>query len=156
MLLEYRNGTTKEFYDAMTGLYGKDFEMIDINKSYEKGLQQAYGCDIFTRVSDDGKVFFRWLENDETIFITGLLSLDRQMNRAQLPDAYKLLTELGEKLKSGKDLYTSWNEFSKPILSKLLDRIKGEGFDVSVQRLGVMTLPEGRWEAVHVQVMSSR
>ena len=56
------------------------------------------------------------------------------------------IEELKEKIKRGKDVYTSPNELSEPLLKKILKTLERDGIEVDVHEMGSFSFGEKTWK----------
>lgn len=138
LLQEAQETTNKEYEEVFSKLYPND-SFKQFIKQQDKMGEDYTGKK--AKIETSGNLYYKTIETDDSYFIFGLISKSGRMNRKDIEDFKKGRQELIDKLESGKTIYTSVNDFSRPLLTKILDKYK-------VKSLGKMEFPEGTWETL--------
>lgn len=144
-LFESRTGTTEDYERILKHIYGKDSSLVTKILQNDRGAEQVYGQTYHTELSDDGKLAVRYMETPDTIILSGLVSIEKGINRTQIRDMRNLMKQLEDKLIEGKKVMGSFNSFSWPIIKNMLNRLSKQGHKIIRRQLNIMMLPEGVW-----------
>jgi len=138
-LTEAKQVSVEEYNDLLKSIYSPEFsEMI---LSQDEMLSDMMGED--PTVETTGNLFVKYLETPNEAFIIGLLSKSGKMKRDDVEDFRIWKTRLIKALDKGKEVYTSVNKFSRPLINKLIK-------DYEVTSIGKLNFPDGEWETIMI------
>ena len=130
-------------------------QLVDAIHQGDETASRLLGCPIQTMISPSGKSAIRWVENQDTIAVLGIIGEGGQIpsvDKRWLAEQRDLMVE---RLGSGKKLMTSTNELSAPLLNGVLKKLRSKSELASVN---VVSTPPfdmfgfGNWQNVSVMV----
>ena len=149
---ESRTGTTEDYEEILKQIYGNDSAVVTKIIQNDRGVEQMYGQKFHTEISNDGKLAVRWMETQDTLILSGLMSVEMGINRTQIRDMRNLMKRLEDKLLNGFKLLGTFNSFSWPIIKNMLNRLSKQGHKIIRRQLNVTRLPEGVWTTFLIYV----
>lgn len=130
----------EEYYSAVSDFY-KDENLLNIIKQGEQMAMQMSGdVSSNTQKTDYGNVIVKWLENDEAVFLLGIVSKQGKITREDVPDLNIWIDELISKIEEGKILYTSPNKISERLIRKVIKKIESKGIDLDIKEMSSLSL----------------
>jgi len=147
-ILAAQPASDNEYFEAVSTHYGP--ELVRFIKSGEHLAKSITGGKIETEKSDNGNLIVRWSEGKKESVILGLVSVTGKLNRKDLPDFNNWINRIVEKLKKGHTLLTSPNQLSKPLLEKILNRVKREGLEIDQSSFGKFEFDGVTWENIAI------
>ena len=141
-LIESRSASKDEYLEAVRGFYSKTkllpgFEVEQLIQMMEMSEQAAGVPPAHVEIGDSGNVFVRWAENDDSVWLLGIVSPKGHLGRADISDLEEWVDRLSDKMMEGKPLHTSPNEVSGLLLKRLERKLNLMGFDMEVEDPGM-------------------
>ena len=149
--VSYFNGLTesivlnsdKEYIDILKSLYPKDF--VNMILTSDDMAQHFTGKK--PTIESTGNILVKYSHGNGYACIMGMLSKNGHITKSDYKDILIWGERIKKALEDGDKILTSTNEFSKPILLKLI-----KNMDVDIDVLQTMTFPFGTWETIQIEM----
>ena len=140
ILNELKQASSEEYYNVLDQMYSDNSsEMLQMIKHFDS---------IFPRDSktiyktDDDSLFIQYAEvktnifNGPGLYILGMASKTKKMNRKSIQDMYELLDIFKDMIYPGLNIFASVNSNTEPLIKRLTNIIKEKGLTSNFQILG--------------------
>lgn len=151
-LSEYRPASDEEYIRVLKKTYGENNPIVSLILQGESGVKSMFGGNFESIISDDEKLIVRWMETEDDIYISALISVDKRLSRSNAVELRELLSKLRDKLIAGKSVWSSVNENSMPIIDRVLNQLRNDGYRVIRRLLQTTRLPEGEWRTYKISI----
>ncbi|MEI6421323.1 MAG: hypothetical protein WCP55_03835 [Lentisphaerota bacterium] len=152
---ESKPALEEDYFEAIRSFYEKSkllpsFEAEHLIQMMTLSERAAGVPPAHIETSDSGNVFVRWAENDDSIWLLGVVSPKGKMGRADVIDLSAWVGRLAEKMMTGKPLHTSPNEVSGLLIKRLEWALNNGGYDMretgSGMRMEIGDSPYLKWK----------
>lgn len=134
-LLEIKKSSKKE-YETLTKDYYKDKKFLDlVLQGDDTAKFLTKNNDIKTEKTDSGNIIIRYVEGNNNVVILGMISKKGKMERDDIKDLKEWMGRLKEKMKDGYDVYSSFNELSRPLFDRIKEELKEDGYKVTEKEI---------------------
>ena len=161
-LKELKVGNDKSYKDALKKYYYEIAPgLINLVDEEEEQISAILGADSLKILeTDSGNLIIKYMETEDSIGITGMISKRGMISARDLPDILKLYAMLIEKLEDGKTMFASVNSNSKKLVDGLIRRAKTKGVTINktVLRRGSEPVPnpnnlsELKWDLIMLEM----
>jgi len=140
----------QEYYKAILDYYGGDEDLLEYIKSGEGRAQSHFMSDIKTERSDNGNILIRYIQDDanKIVAVLGLVSKTGKILRADLSNMKSWMNRLLEKLEDGYQLFTSANQFSKPLINRVFKMAEKKGLNIQQKTVGSFEYKGTNWDNI--------
>lgn len=150
----YKDALKKYYYEIAPGL----INLVDEEEEQISAILSADSLKILE--TDSGNLIIKYMETEDSIGITGMISKRGMISARDLPDILKLYAMLIEKLEDGKTMFASVNSNSKKLVDGLIRRAKTKGVTINktVLRRGSEPVPnpnnlsELKWDLIMLEM----
>jgi len=140
-----------EYYGALKDHYGDDRIISKIRVGDEHAAAMSGGY-IRTEKSDNGDLFVRWIEDDERVLVLGIISRKGRLSREDVGDLRMWMGKLEKAIEDGKEVMSSVNSFSEPILDKIIVSLANKGVELDLNFTGTPISHNGKeWKNVVIK-----
>lgn len=137
----------KEYYDVLKKYYNNDEDLVNIIKEGEESAKQGFfGSEIKTEKSDSGNTYIRYIEKGNKIGILGMISKTGRLVKGDVKNLKSWMSRLLEKIKDGYQVFVSANNFSKPIINRIIKMAEKDGENIFVESAGGFSYNGINWE----------
>jgi len=119
-----------EYIDAVRNFYKNDSLVSLIQQGERMAMGMSSGGIENIQKSDYGNVIVKWIENQSAIFLLGIISKTGRLKKDDIKDINIWLSDLADKIKDGKELYTSPNKVSEKLLDKVVSKLESQGIPI--------------------------
>lgn len=161
-LKELKVGNDKSYKDALKKYYYEIAPgLIKLVDEEEEQISAILGADSLKILeTDSGNLIIKYMETEDSIGITGIISKRGMISARDLPDILKLYAMLIEKLEDGKTMFASVNSNLKKLVDGLIRRAKTKGVTINktVLRRGSEPVPnpnnlsELKWDLIMLEM----
>lgn len=163
--MESKPAPEAEYKDAIRQFYAKSkllpsFEAEHLIQMMDMSERAAGVPPAHVEVGDSGNVFVRWAENDDAVWLLGVVSPKGKMGRDDVIDLLGWVGKLATKLMAGKPLHTSPNDVSGLLLKRLERELNQYGYameDVgSGMRMEIGDSPYLKWKTTTYEAVKRK
>jgi hypothetical protein len=109
--------------------------MIEHIHQGDRVMPGVMRASIQTRASDSGKSVARWVENDSSVCLLGIVCESGRLPREDAAFAREMVDHFADALAAGKTLRTMPNENSRPLLGTLESALRERGLEMRSMNL---------------------
>jgi len=161
-LNELKLSTPNEYYDVLDNMYADNSpEMLQMIKYFDSTFPKDSKTIYKT---DDDNLFIQYainksnMYNGPGLYILGMASKTKKMNRKSLQDMYEVLDIFKDMIYPGLNIFTSVNNNTEPLIKRLTNIIKEKDLRSNQQILAQHDFgsePEDRYKTYRIMISES-
>jgi len=131
-LNELKTATPKEYYQVIDNMYHDNIFLSNSIKDNDNMFPDSIK---YIYKTDDNNLFLHYAESNNEIYVLGLASKIKRVNKSTLKEMYELFSILENKIRKDLIIYLSVNNKTELLLKRIFNIIKNQGYDYEIEML---------------------